>query len=67
MRSPKTKSVIKDIPDDRLLLESDLENIDNFESDLNNMINIISECKGWSINETILKTNENAIRFYNSL
>ncbi len=63
-RSPKTKSVIASIPDDKLLLESDLECLDNYNEYMMDMVQLIAEAKNWEIEETIEKTHNNAKRFY---
>eukprot|EP01041_Mallomonas_annulata_P009450 gene9450-19630_t len=65
-RSPKTPDVIKNIPDDRILLESDLEDCIDVKRDLDIMIGIISQCKVWTRSQTIEITNRNAYNFYNS-
>ena len=63
-RSEKTKSVISSIPDDRILLESDLEIFDHVEDNLLQMLRVISECKNWSLEQAAIITFENAERFY---
>lgn len=67
LRSPKTLEVIRSIPDDRLLLESDLEDPTNVADSLNKMIEVIAACKGWDISTACRVTTENANRFYSIL
>ena len=64
LRSPKTQGVIKAVPDDRLLLESDLCDPSEAEDELRTMLAIIADVKGWSVNEAARITRENAERFF---
>ena len=66
LRSPKTQGVIKAVPDDRLLLESDLCDPTCAEDELRTMLAIIADVKGWTVKEAARVTRENAIRFYSS-
>lgn len=76
-RSPKTPAVIAAVPDNRLLLESDLErsswsklndntpiNLSRREEYLAAMVACIAAAKGWTTEETRQRTFENAERFY---
>jgi TatD DNase family protein len=63
-RSPKTASVIAACPPDRILLESDLEDNNGRKDDLLSMALLISDARGWSLDATISRLNENAARFY---
>mmetsp|Transcript_5573 Transcript_5573/g.15571 ORF Transcript_5573/g.15571 Transcript_5573/m.15571 type:complete len:132 (-) Transcript_5573:85-480(-) len=51
------------VPDDRLLLESDLECPLDIEEHLRAMCAIFAEAKGWSLEETAERTWANAERF----
>lgn len=64
MRSPKTAAVIRAVPADRLLLESDLVSPERAEADLRTLLAFVAEAKGWDVDETARITRENAERFY---
>ena len=64
LRSPKTAGVVRAVPSDRLLLESDLVSPECAEADLRTMLAFIAEAKGWSAEEAARVTRENAMRFY---
>ena len=78
-RSHKTPEVIAAVPDDRLLLESDLETsswdgggegrgerggLSRREEHLEAMAECIARAKGWTAAETRARTCENAERFF---
>lgn len=65
MRSPKTRKVIESIPDDRLLPETDLPSTEGMEEDIKEMYKIISEVKGWTLEETNEILSRNSKKFYN--
>ncbi|KAJ3081413.1 hypothetical protein HK102_002358 [Quaeritorhiza haematococci] len=54
---------IKAIPDDRILIESDLGDIDRVEGAIVEVVRMVSEAKGWSVDETLERTYANAMRF----
>lgn len=64
LRSPKTPGVIAAVPDDRLLLESDREACGAVEAELAEMAGVYAAAKGWSPEECVRRTTENAERFY---
>lgn len=64
LRSPKTRAVIKAVPDNRLLLESDLCDPTRAEEELRTMLAIIADTKGWSVPDAARITRENAQRFF---
>ena len=64
LQSPKTKQVIASVPDDKLLIESDLVDPTDAEQSLRVMIAFIASSKGWTVEETCRITRENAERFY---
>jgi tRNA A37 threonylcarbamoyladenosine dehydratase/Tat protein secretion system quality control protein TatD with DNase activity len=64
LRSPKTRAVIGAVPDDRLLLESDLCDPTRAEDELRTMLAIIADIKGWSVRDAARITRENAQRFF---
>ena len=59
----KTAAVIAAVPDDRLLLESDLEDPDDVPHALNTMLHTMAEAKGWTVEQTAAITKRNAQRF----
>jgi Tat protein secretion system quality control protein TatD with DNase activity len=56
----KTSAVIAAVPDDRLLLESDLEEPGHVVGALERMLQVIAEAKGWSVEEAAAITQQNA-------
>lgn len=64
LRSPKTQSVIRTVPNDKLLLESDLCDPTRAEDELRVMLAIIADIKGWSVRDAARITRENAERFF---
>lgn len=65
LRSPKTRAVMAAVPDERILLESDLEGPSaDVQADLAQMLGVIAEAKGWSEEEAARVTTANARRFY---
>jgi TatD DNase family protein len=64
LRSPKTADVIRAIPADRLVIESDLTSSRGAEDALRAMLAAVAECRGWTPEETARITRENARRFY---
>jgi len=65
LRSPKTRKLLAEIPPARLLLESDLEGPPAaVEAGLAEMLRVVAEVKGWSLEEAARITAENAHRFY---
>ena len=64
LRSPKTQSVIRAVPDDKLLLESDLCDPTHAEDELRVMLAIIADIKSWSVRDAARITRENAEKFF---
>ena|SRR3990167_915409 len=64
LRSPKTKDVIKAIPPDRILLESDLAGVDGLVEGLETMYNVVAEIRGWTLQETAELVYANSCAFY---
>jgi TatD DNase family protein len=62
-RSPKSLSRIRDIPDDRILLESDVHCSLKVNSAMEDIILLVSKAKGWTREYTIGKTTKNAFNF----
>jgi Tat protein secretion system quality control protein TatD with DNase activity len=56
----KTSAVIAAVPDDRLLLESDLEEPSSVPEALHGMLHVMANAKGWSTEETARITMQNA-------
>ena len=53
LRSPKTKSVIAAIPENRLLLESDSETPNGVNEMLIEMLGVIAEAREWTVQDAI--------------
>jgi len=64
LRSPKTAAVIRAVPADRLVIESDLVSPHGAEADLRTMLAFVAEARGWSVADAARITRENAHRFY---
>ncbi|KAL6078834.1 Deoxyribonuclease TATDN3 [Balamuthia mandrillaris] len=58
----KTCAVIAQVPDDRLLLETDLDSAYEAEEELVRMCRLVAKVKGWTEEETALRTTANARR-----
>ena len=63
MSSEKSQEVIKRIPDDRILIESDMHDPDLVDDAMWNAASLVAAGKEWSLEETIKRTTENARRF----
>jgi len=67
MRAEKrTRETLAMIPDDKILLETDLDDPRYVDEYIDLIVKVVSEVKGWTIAETIRICNENANRFYHS-
>lgn len=55
---------IRSVPSDRLLLESDIDSPKHVDSALHDMVNTISEARGWSRDYTLQQTYANFVDFY---
>ena len=64
-QSKKLLSVIESIPSDRLLLESDLEEIDHVDGCLKKMLHIMADVRGVTAQDIAETTYQNALNFYN--
>merc|ERR1712170_9105 len=64
MRSPKARSVIASIPDDRLLLESDVSEAGQMQADCQRMLSAMADAKHWTLMHAAQQTMANACRFY---
>ena len=64
LRSPKTQDVVRAVPADRLLVESDLVSPENAEAELREMVAFVARARGWTAEEAARITRENARRFY---
>ncbi|KAI8906761.1 hypothetical protein EDD86DRAFT_271008 [Gorgonomyces haynaldii] len=66
-RSPKSRDRIKNTPDDQILVESDMHDIRDIDESMSKIIHLVSEIKGWTVQETVRITSRNALRFLNAL
>ena len=57
--------VIAQVPQERLLLESDLENPGALVKDMHAMLGTICEARGWTPDYAAQITHHNALRFFN--
>jgi len=60
--SEKTKENIKFCPSDKLLLETDQNTVMFVDEDLLSMLQVISELKGWELEETATITRTNTMK-----
>ena len=67
MSSPKTLDVIKSIPKDRLMIESDQNTPLYIDDDMIRICEIVAKCKDWTVEETAKITYENTVRFFESI
>lgn len=64
LRSWKCKKVIKQLPDNRILVESDLHCCTGIEEGLLDMIAVIKSAKNWDINQAKQQIEKNSIDFF---
>ncbi|KAI8898765.1 hypothetical protein BC833DRAFT_588570 [Globomyces pollinis-pini] len=62
-RSPKTKSIISSLPDNRILIESDVHSISEVDPAMEKIVNLVADAKGWSTEFTIAQTIKNSLEF----
>lgn len=64
-KSPKKASErVSAVPDDRLLLETDLTEVDGMNEGLLEIAVFVAEAKGWSLEHTVQQTWQNFEAFY---
>ena len=62
-RSPKAIERIEWIPDDRLLIESDQDNVSQIDDALEAAALLIGQAKHWDMNATVTQTTTNSNSF----
>ncbi|KAJ3177256.1 hypothetical protein HDU87_004507 [Geranomyces variabilis] len=62
-RSPKTPERIRAVPDNRVLIESDLHDAELIDAALWDACRMVADAKGWSMLETAERTRRNAKEF----
>jgi Tat protein secretion system quality control protein TatD with DNase activity len=60
----KTKERMCAVLDDRILIETDLEQMGEMNDALADIVRIVADAKGWTVDETVDKTWANFLRFY---
>jgi Tat protein secretion system quality control protein TatD with DNase activity len=60
----KTRDRIRAVPDDRLLIETDLKRIQSMNVALADVVQLVAQAKGWTIEHTIRQTWSNFQLFY---
>ncbi|KAI9101272.1 TatD family [Phlyctochytrium arcticum] len=65
-RSNKMTERVRAVPDDRILLETDLHDIAQVDTAMLESCRMVAEAKGWSMGETVTQTNKNAKEFLTS-
>ncbi|KAJ3153788.1 hypothetical protein HDU86_005121 [Geranomyces michiganensis] len=61
--SPKTPERIRAVPDNRVLIESDLHDADMIDAALYGACQMVADAKGWTLRETAERTKRNAEEF----
>lgn len=62
-RQERLQANIRAVPDDRLLLESDLDAPERLDRSLSDICMVVSKVKGWTFERTAHVTSQNAVRF----
>jgi TatD DNase family protein len=62
-RSPKMMERIKAIPEDRILLESDVHDVDQVDQGMSEILEACSRIKSWTLEETTERVKSNTDRF----
>lgn len=62
-RSPKVEKRIEWVPEDRILIESDVHDTVHVKENLQRVVEMVSRAGQWSIPDTIARTRRNAERF----
>jgi Tat protein secretion system quality control protein TatD with DNase activity len=63
MNAPKTSEVIAAVPEDKLMIESDQNTPLYIDSDMLEIVQVVSLAKGWTPDEVAQKTYRNTLRF----
>ena len=56
----KLMDAIRATPEDRVLVESDLGSVDGIDTSLEEILSIVADAKGWTIEDSVTKTSHNA-------
>ncbi|KAJ3072628.1 hypothetical protein HDU98_003206 [Podochytrium sp. JEL0797] len=59
----RMREKIRAVPDDRILVESDLHNVERVDEAVALAVELVARAKGWSLEETAVRTGANAMRF----
>ncbi len=62
-RSPKSADRIFRTPDDRILVESDINDISAVAAHIRDSVNLVSVSKGWTFDQTVSITTRNLLRY----
>jgi len=60
----KTREVIKSIPDDRILIESDQNTADFIDDGMTDILEIVAQAKGWTIPQAASQLFHNSSKFF---
>ena len=60
----KAQARMRAVPDDRILIETDLEDMGNMNAALVDILSIVADAKSWSVDETVERTWDSFQRFY---
>eukprot|EP00271_Cylindrocystis_brebissonii_P017150 TRINITY_DN4333_c0_g1_i1.p1 TRINITY_DN4333_c0_g1~~TRINITY_DN4333_c0_g1_i1.p1 ORF type:complete len:269 (+),score=22.86 TRINITY_DN4333_c0_g1_i1:187-993(+) len=63
-RSPKFADRLKVIPDDRILLESDVHSLLEVDGAMESILNTVAEVKGWTLDEAVARIEQNTDDFW---
>ncbi|TPX37530.1 hypothetical protein SmJEL517_g00662 [Synchytrium microbalum] len=64
-KSEKLEKRIRAVPEDRLLIESDYNTMDAIDLQIAQIAHVVAEARGWTLEETCVKTFQNFLRFSN--
>ncbi|KAJ3015112.1 UNVERIFIED_CONTAM: hypothetical protein HDU68_012878 [Siphonaria sp. JEL0065] len=59
----RMKEKILAVPDDRILVESDLDNVGSVDDACALALDLVARAKGWTLEDAALRTGRNAVRF----
>jgi TatD DNase family protein len=60
----KCAARIRAVPEDRLLLESDLTEVAPMNEAMEDIVRVVGEARGWDAAQTVQQTWENMMEFY---
>ncbi|KAG9289462.1 hypothetical protein G9A89_008023 [Geosiphon pyriformis] len=62
-RNERLRELIRAVPEDKLLIETDMNSPEGMDSMMQQIIELVSNAKGWQISETVENTKSNFLKF----